>query len=235
MAAARETGELLVRTYAWSRPTISFGRNERTAGWYSPRTTELAQLDVVRRITGGRALLHHTELTYAIAGPAVAGDTVSSIFLQLSDILVAALRELRVPAEISAGTRRENPDGAPCFATVTRGEITVNERKLVASAQWRAHDAFLQHGSIMITDHQRLLERAVEAGRTLKFGSSAALDGLMPGPRPDASAFADALANAIHSQTGVAVERVAPGLLVNEKVVRSRIAHYQDPAWTWRR
>jgi lipoyl(octanoyl) transferase len=235
LAMARESGDLFARVYSWSEPTISFGRNERTAGWYSPQKLAQADLKAVRRRTGGRALLHSREVTYAIAGRADASDTVTSTYMELSDILLTALRALRIPAEISAGTRKENTEGAPCFATVTRGEIVVNGRKLVASAQWRGDGAFLQHGSIMISDHQRLLERALEDGRTLELGDTATLEELMPAPFPTGEEFADALANAFDSRTGVAVERVAPSTLLDEDIVRNRIEHYLDPAWTWRR
>jgi lipoate-protein ligase A len=140
-----------------------------------------------------------------------------------------------VPAEIAGGTREENAEGAPCFATTTRGEIVVNGRKLVASAQWRGEGAFLQHGSIMISDNQSLLTQALQSGRTVAFGDSVTLQDLMREPYPDAEKFADALEIALHEQTGIAVERVAPGLLLDEDAVRRGIMKYQDPEWTWRR
>jgi lipoate-protein ligase A len=233
LAAARDSGEYAARIYAWNHPTISFGRNERTAGWYSRTRAADARLGVVRRRTGGRALLHFSELTYAIAGPANAAETITATYMQLSDVLVSALRMLGVPAEISAGSREENAEGAPCFATVTRGEIVACDRKLVASAQWRGDGAFLQHGSIMITDSQSLLRDALEDGRHLPLGASMTLEELAL--TPGADDFADALARAFSERMGVAGERVAPGVLLDENVVRSGIARYQDPAWTWRR
>ena len=235
LTAARESGDVVARVYGWTLPTISFGRNERTQGWYSRENTERMGIGVVRRRTGGRALLHFKELTYAIAGPARAADTVTATYMQLADVLVAALRHLNIRAEISAGSREENTEGAPCFATTTRGEIVVDGQKLVASAQWRGDGAFLQHGSVMISDWHGLLNRALEPGRTISFGDSVTLEELMPRPYPNAEDFADALATALHAQTGVAVERVAPGVLIDEDVVRNRIGQYRDPAWTWRR
>jgi lipoate-protein ligase A len=233
MAAARESGEYAVRVYTWNHPTISFGRHERTSGLYSRKRASDAGLGVVRRRTGGRALLHSSELTYAIAGPADPEDTVTSTYVQLSDVLVGALRILGVPAEMSSGSRKENTEGAPCFATVTRGEIVANDRKLVASAQWRGDGLFLQHGSIMITDEQPLLRNALEEGRMIALGDSTTLDEL--GVAPSAEDVADALARAFGDRMGVAGERVAPGVLMDENVVRSGIARYQDADWTWRR
>jgi lipoate-protein ligase A len=235
LAAARESGDYTIRVYSWSAPTISFGRNERTSGWYSRTKAQRANLEVVRRRTGGRALLHFKELTYAIGGPAAASDTLTAAYTQVADILVAALRQMNIRAEISDGTREENAEGAPCFATVTRGEITVDGRKLVASAQWRGDGAFLQHGSIMIQDHQMLLDNALEEGRSVSPGNSMTLEALMPPPYPGAEEFADALSIAFNERTGVAVERVAPGLLIDEDVVRKGLMTYMDPDWTWRR
>jgi lipoate-protein ligase A len=235
MHAARISGGVVARVYGWSAPTISFGRNERTAGWYSGSRAAQAGIDVVRRRTGGRALLHDRELTYAIAGPASAADTVTATYMALADVLVDALRLLNIRAEISRGSREENAEGAPCFATVTRGEITVAGRKLVASAQWRGDGAFLQHGSLMITNSQGMLARALEDGRPLPLGDSITLEELMPAPYPGTDQFTAALADAFTSRTGVTAERVAPDQLIDESIVRNHVAHYLDPAWTWRR
>jgi lipoate-protein ligase A len=235
LSAVHDSGHLVARVYGWTMPTISFGRNERTLGWYSRDNAERMQIGVVRRRTGGRALLHFRELTYAIAGPARSSDTVTATYMQLADVLVATLRRLNIRAEISAGSREENTEGAPCFATTTRGEIVVDGRKLLASAQWRGDGAFLQHGSVMVSDWHGILNRVLEPGRTIAFGDSVTLEELMPRPYPNADEFADALAGALHSQTGVAVDRVAPGVLIDEDVVRNRIGHYLDPSWTWRR
>src|SRR5687768_14706976 len=66
---ARDSGEAVARVYTWSRPTLSLGRNQTAAGRYDLALAAALGIDVVRRPTGGRAVLHHRELTYAVAAP----------------------------------------------------------------------------------------------------------------------------------------------------------------------
>src|SRR5438105_3962404 len=75
MAYARETGTWVLRVYSWSSPTLSLGRNQRARGGYDPTRLAQQHIDVVRRPTGGRAILHDREITYSVAAPvADAGD-----------------------------------------------------------------------------------------------------------------------------------------------------------------
>jgi lipoate-protein ligase A len=231
--AARQSGETLIRVYTWSTPTLSFGRHERTAGTYEPELVEASGLAAVRRPTGGRALVHDRELTYAIAAPAPAGEPLATSFAFLSDVLVTALHALGVHGAAIADTRSTaRPSGAPCFAEASRGEIVVGGRKLVASAQWRPADAYLQHGSIPIEDDQQRLraflndDALISAPATLR----ALLDRI-----PGTDEFGSALANAYETHTGVRAERVAPDRMLDEERVRAHIGRYRDPEWTWRK
>ena len=70
MARARRTGEGVVRVYSWAEPTLSLGRNQWTAGVYSAERAHAVGVGVVRRATGGRALLHSREITYSVTAPA---------------------------------------------------------------------------------------------------------------------------------------------------------------------
>src|SRR6476620_9212884 len=69
MGRARRTGESVLRVYAWSRPTLSLGRNQRAVGLYREQALAERGVGVVRRPTGGRALLHHREITYSVTAP----------------------------------------------------------------------------------------------------------------------------------------------------------------------
>src|SRR5690349_530391 len=70
MEHARRTNEWVLRVYAWSAPTLSFGRNQRALGVYLPERLERDAVSVVRRPTGGRAILHWREITYSVVAPA---------------------------------------------------------------------------------------------------------------------------------------------------------------------
>lgn len=167
---ARAAGEGTLRVYAWSRPTLSFGRHERARGRFDAALLEAAGIDVVRRPTGGRALLHHREVTYSVTAP-VAGLSLRESYAAINALLRSALRRLGVnamPAERRAAPVR--PLGAPCFAEPNEGELVVGggagQRKLVGSAQWRDGDVLLQHGSILLADDQsRIAEFVTPAAR----------------------------------------------------------------------
>ncbi|MBA3339419.1 MAG: octanoyltransferase, partial [Geodermatophilaceae bacterium] len=158
MRRAARTGETVLRVYGWSGPVLSLGRNQRARHAY--REDELARQDigVVRRPTGGRALLHHGEITYSVTSPCPAGVALASEYRRINNILIAALRELGVKASVARpACRMPAPDLALCFAEPAAGEIVAAGRKLVGSAQWRDGGALLQHGSILVDDDQSRL------------------------------------------------------------------------------
>lgn len=153
MAQAAATGYAppTLRFYAWAPPCLSLGRHQP----YDEADVERCRargVDVVRRPTGGRAILHTDELTYSVAAapsePIVAG-AVMDAYHRISGGLVAGLRLLGVPAEEAPGSNRAGPDvSAACFEVPSAYEITAKGRKLMGSAQSRRVDSVLQHGSL---------------------------------------------------------------------------------------
>jgi len=149
----------VLRLYTWKRPTISFGRNEPVLGVYSPDSDQLRNIDLVRRPTGGRAVLHDEELTYAVAVPSRALGGARETYRVLNHALLNAVRSLGTVADIHGDpNERALPLSAgPCFQSPAEGEVIANGRKLIGSAQARIGGALLQHGSIMISGDQTLL------------------------------------------------------------------------------
>ena len=158
---ASEAPPAVLRLYTWKRPTISFGRNEPVLGVYSPDSEHLRNIDLVRRPTGGRAVLHDAELTYAVAVPYRALGGARETYRVLNHALLNAVRSLGTMADIHGDpTERARPLSAgPCFQSPAEGEVTANGRKLIGSAQARMGGALLQHGSIMISGDQTLLSK----------------------------------------------------------------------------
>ena len=150
------------RCYTWDQPTVSFGRNERTAGRFSAERLRQSGLPAVRRPTGGRALLHAREVTYSVTLPLDERLPWRAAYDAVNTILLQAIRGLGVPAQLV--DRREarpvTPDGPLCFDEPAAGEIVVAGRKLVGSAVWRQGGHYLQHGSILLADDQGLLATA---------------------------------------------------------------------------
>lgn len=138
----------VLRLYTWTTPALSLGR-------FQPETdVDLAAcrtrgVEVVRRPTGGRALLHGADLTYAVALPRPGGAAghVDALYRTLAAALIAGLAELGVHAELG-GNR--GPSGPVCFATVQGADLRVGERKLCGSAQVQRGSLVLQHGSLLL-------------------------------------------------------------------------------------
>jgi len=233
MERARSTGESVARVYAWSRPTISLGRNQTAKGLYDLERIRALDLDVVRRPTGGRAILHHREITYSVTAPAGESSGLGESYTRINGILLDALARLGVEAAIATPIRKSAPPSmSPCFNEPSAGELTFDGRKLAGSAQWRADGALLQHGSILIADDQSVLSTlAVERGPDIP-APATLLDAL--GFAPTLDDVAGALTDAIES-----IDGVPPSELVLDDEIRARtsdlVVRYKDIAWTWRR
>ena len=232
-AHAAATGEVVVRVYEWSRPTLSFGRNQVAAGAYDRSRIAARGIDVVRRPTGGRAVLHHRELTYAVAAPVAFGGALRAAYDRINVLLLNALRSLGVPATLAATSGSAPlPTAAPCFETPTVGELALGGRKLVGSAQWRDAGALLQHGSILIDDDQSDVAELLTVPRPAPPAPATLREAL--GRAPEARHLATALLASVRDLEDPDAAEVSldDALARAAELLRAR---YVDPTWTWRR
>jgi len=151
-----------LRLYGWNPPCLTLGRHQGVeAADFGFCAHE--GIDVVRRPTGGRALLHHLELTYAVVAPLGAGPLprpLQDAYRMICGALVRAMQSLGVEAELTGGGVNLELPGPrttiPCFEAPAGGEVVVRGRKLVGSAM-RAHaGTILQHGAIVLDWDGRL-------------------------------------------------------------------------------
>lgn len=162
LACAAGESPPTLRFYRWNPPAVSIGRNQPAAEIDLDMVSEHG-FDIVRRTTGGRAILHIDELTYSIVAPRneprVQG-AVMDTYLRLSNGLLAGLTQLGVHADKAGADVRTGKDvSAACFEVPSAYEITVNGRKLMGSAQSRKRDFVLQHGSLPLNgDIARLID-----------------------------------------------------------------------------
>lgn len=174
LLARAQSGETIpsLRFYAWNPPAVSLGRFQKIETAVNAEACKHRSIDIVRRITGGRAVLHHQELTYSIVArldnPLFPSDVLGAYKI-IATGLLAGLRNLGIPAEmVSRGGRhtalvkKEGKDPA-CFSSLSWYEIVAGGRKIVGSAQRRLSHAFLQHGSILL-DYDANLESEVIPG-----------------------------------------------------------------------
>jgi lipoate-protein ligase A len=225
---AAQEGVAFLRLYRWSPACLSFGRNEPAGRRYDRDAIARLNLDTVRRPTGGRAVWHDVELTYAVAAPCRVFGTLRDSYLTIHRMLAGALRRLGAPVELAAppSGRALRPSAGACFAAPVGGELLVGDGKLVGSAQVRERTALLQHGSILLENGQDMVTRVSRN---------------VPG-FPRATSLADVLGSTSHAgfeDVAAVIAEEAQRSWVGQWQVERNIAiadcgRYADPAWTWR-
>jgi lipoate-protein ligase A len=151
----------ILRLYAWNPPCLSLGYAQPVKDVDRQRLAGLGW-DLVRRPTGGRAILHTDELTYAVIGPLnearLEGSLLES-YHRLSAALLASLQSLSLPARASPESPGRPAAGPVCFEVPSNYEITAGGKKLIGSAQARRKEGVLQHGSLpLYGDLGRILQ-----------------------------------------------------------------------------
>jgi len=229
--AAERSGLHALRLYGWNPGTLSFGRNEPAARRYDRAVIERRGIATVRRPTGGRAVWHHREVTYAVAAPTRSFGSLQQSYQEIHAMLAAALQRLGAPVAL-AGPRGATPLGAgACFAAPAGGEVvTPAGGKVVGSAQVRSGGAFLQHGSIILENDQPLVD-ALVAGTSAP-SQATGLGTLVP------AATAERVTAAIADEARVRWHLDAPGAAWPDDLLldaQERIPAFRSDAWTWRR
>jgi lipoate-protein ligase A len=222
LETAAQTGLATLRFYQWSEPTLSLGYFQALAERQQHAASQ--GCTVVRRQTGGGAILHDRELTYSLALPCahrLASDA-TSLYEAVHDALIAVLGSQGFAARRLA-IASQSAEAPPflCFQRRSAGDVLIAEGKICGSAQRRRRGAILQHGSL-------LLARSPFAPQ---------LPGLdeLGGNYIEPGEFIDAWRRAIGRSLGLAFEvgQLSPGEIVSSsRLEREKYAHV---AWTARR
>jgi lipoate-protein ligase A len=155
--------ETVLRFYQWERPTASLGYGQRAARVVDPEFCRRNGIDIVRRQTGGKLVLHHQEITYSVVSNDVETftSTLGGSYKLISQALVKGLEKMGLAASLSEKAPPFYARGTmPCFSHPAQDEIEIGGLKIVGSAQKRTGGRFLQHGSIPM-DHDEDLLKAV--------------------------------------------------------------------------
>lgn len=233
-----------LRLYAWAPPCLSLGRAQPAS---DVDLTLLERLGwaLVRRPTGGRAILHTDELTYAVIAharnPVMLGGVLES-YHRIASALLNALERLALPAradqkyEIPAGMRR---DGPICFEVPSNYEITVDGKKLIGSAQARRKDGVLQHGTLPLTgDLARITqvlsypdtESRLQAGpRVLQHATT--VESVL-GRKVSWLEAAQAMQDAFQETLAVRLEKMELNTVEEERAQTLYAEKYNHPLWT---
>jgi len=151
-----------LRFYRWAKPTASLGYSQDVEKALDLDYCRRQGIDVVRRITGGKLVLHHREITYSVASSDVEvfSSTLAESYRLISSALICGLGNMGLKAKLAGPPPASYGKGnLPCFSYPARDEIEINGRKIVGSAQKRVGFRFLQHGSIPLQSDEELLKK----------------------------------------------------------------------------
>jgi len=232
---AAERGVAFVRTYTWAPYALSFGSNEPAEKRYDRALIESRGLAVVRRPTGGRAVWHAEELTYAVACPEGTFGSLAESYRVIHELLAVALRSLAEGIELSLAHRPTGPlalDAGACFAAPVGGEVVSALGKVVGSAQLRERGALLQHGSILLDNRQELVGEVTRGD--VPASNAAALSQLL-GRSIRPGQVVGALTATLQAKFGqlLPLDVELRGAL--DERTAAHIPRFTDPVWTWRR
>ncbi len=226
-----------LRLFAWAPPTISLGYGQRLDGRIDEQALVALGLGLVRRATGGSAILHEgpdLEITYSVsagAGDFEGANDLLETYRWIGVGLLSGLRALGAPVEM-VSVQPSDPAAMPafCFARTGSFELEVDGRKLVGSAQRRQGTAFLQHGAIMLGAEPVRLRR-VFPGEGDPLAGMTTLESAL-GRRPSFDETAAALVEGFRRAHGLALE---PGGLSEEEAALAAILErdkYATDGWT---
>jgi lipoate-protein ligase A len=247
---AAKGGASTLRFYRWSPPALSLGYGQSIACEIDLSQCTSLGIDVVRRPTGGRAVLHDHEVTYSVVISADDPRITSGIlapYLTISQAMIRGLSYLGITAELlplQRGNRLPSESAsAVCFAMPSSYEVAVRGRKIIGSAQRRAHGVIMQHGSIPLShdlDKMRAVFSSSLWGCRSAHGEPGYQDHMTSLQEAGGRVYSDAevvaaLARGIAETWQV---DLLPGQLSAEErelSIHLRATKYGSDAWTWRR
>jgi lipoate-protein ligase A len=234
---AGQSPRTFLRFYRWERPTASLGYTQEAARVVDVEFCRAQGIDIVRRLTGGKLVLHDREVTYALASAdaGVFTETVRDSYRRISQALLRGFAIMGLSARLAEATPQGYAKGTmPCFAYAARDEIEVGGRKIAGSAQKRTGPLFLQHGSIPLEKDEALLAAVARPGETPEGSGMTSLSEAL-GRAVDFDAAVGPLVQGLAEFFGVAFERFALGPDDLEAVGRIRDARYGSDDWTFRK
>ncbi len=226
-----------LRLYRWKPPCLSLGYFQR---YHEVNLDECLRrgVDVVRRPTGGRAVLHYHEVTYSVSLPlSEVPESINRAYVYLSQGLMEAFRYLGLEPKLSPGSG-SGAGSSACFDAPSTQELLLDNRKAVGSAQVRRWGALLQHGSVPFRfDREEVAalltaspERAERLVLVLKKKATDLSEAM--GREPDVMEIEGALAEGFRRALGIVLE---PGALSVEEEALSialETDKYASPEWT---
>lgn len=157
-AIGNKLNEPVFRLYGWSPACVSLGRNQKD-DFLDKEFLKSKNIDLVRRLTGGRALLHDKEITYSYVCSVSSlkkGESIVESYKEISQILIDSFEKMGISLEF--GQKKTNTKFDYCMSLSTGADLCYEGKKLIGSAQFRKEGYILQHGSILLDYDKKLFE-----------------------------------------------------------------------------
>lgn len=232
-----------LRFYGWRRPTVSIGYFQELKSEINFDRCRLSGVDVVRRMTGGKAVYHHDEVTYSLSAcrsETLFPDDIAGTYEIISLCLARGLSLLEINAQLAKpdGPAKKTHMMSCCFSIPSGNELLVAGKKICGSAQMRTHNGFLQHGSLLMTFDPLetasliLPSQTPESCEKLRH-SVTAVNEVISSP-VTAETLCRVLQTGFQDELGI---ELSEGLLTPAEKALSRelITKYESDAWNWER
>jgi lipoate-protein ligase A len=234
---AEQEPRTFLRFYQWERPTASLGYSQEADRVVDRAFCAANGIDIVRRMTGGKLVLHHREVTYSVASSdaGVFTETLRESYRLISQALLRGLGLLGIAARLAEISPQAYVRGTmPCFAFAARDEIEAGGRKIVGSAQKRTGNVFLQHGSIPLEKDEALLAAVARPGEPSENPGMTSISEAL-GRSVDFDAAVGPLIQGFAEHFGVGFEHYALTPADAEAVRALQVSRYGSDDWTFRK
>ncbi len=232
-----EKNATTLRFYSWEKPTASLGQGQLVERVLDLDACRRLGVDVVRRPTGGKLVLHHQEITYALCSTdtELFTDSLASSYRLISMGLMEGLRLLGLHPELSGPADTSYSRGnLPCFALPAQDEVVIAGRKIIGSAQRRLGSRFLQHGSLPLRPQEDWLRQISRLEDTAKPLRMISLEEALGRP-VSFEEIVPFLARGLADFFQVQLERSELTSAEMKEVAFIEKARYANDAWTFRR
>ncbi len=221
-----------LRFYTWSSPSISIGTLQKIKKDIDLEKCAKDQIPVVRRPTGGRAVFHDKELTYAVIlplGHPLTRQGIQTSYCTISETFIVGLHKLGIEAKLEKQTmgNKNYPNEISCFATTTQFEVTLQHYKIIGSAQYRQKGVLLQQGSILLSSPS-----SIEPYFKNTLHPQKGIEDLLNIHR-ELKDYRDAIMEGFKEKLSIDFQNQALTQRIIARSVQVRQYKYLDPQWTF--
>ncbi len=235
VATVPEPPTTYLRFYQWEQPTLSVGFSQDTKRVVNWDFCKQNQIQVVKRLSGGKAVLHDQELTYCVASNDASCFPMTDLlaaYNRIARALASGFEKLGLKIQIAAPPAKSRGClSSACFSVANHHELLWRGRKLVGSAQRRTQGAFLQHGSILFEfDSEKLRGCLGLVDEAMKKNHVADLKSTL-GHMPETSTITRALCFGFETVFKIRLQEMTGGLESDPDVLRLAKEKYSDLDW----